>query len=313
MEYISLVKPTKERAPSQYAKAAELGKRKSFLGLFSAHELALIRDNFTLTTWLLLGACIQSLLFLYLPISVSVAPAFVLLGLRIGDVLLMWSGLKHNHYMDGVIPGKTAIHFPDSHGTYTGDPANSEICVIVLAARSNHPLGMFAPGIKTLTDYFNANVKALEASPEEHGLLGMSSWVNAGDRAASSESMVIAYFKNVDYLHKFAHGTSHREGWNWWNKTVEEHPYIGLMHEVYMITKHNWEVVNLNYHPAGLGATSSSVVDQLAEKSSPTQTTSWFSPIVEAQKGRLRSSAGRMGRDGGAGNEKYNDDPYAAA
>lgn len=48
--------------------------------------------------------------------------------------------------------------------------------------------------------------------------------------------MMIGYFKNVDYLHKFAHNTSHRNGWNWWNRTVQEHPYLSIMHEAYQVS-----------------------------------------------------------------------------
>jgi hypothetical protein len=39
----------------------------------------------------------------------------------------------------------------------------------------------------------------------------------------------------------------------------------------------------------------------------------WVHPIIDARKGRLRSSAGRMGKDEGDGNEKYGDDPYAGS
>lgn len=46
------------------------------------------------------------------------------------------------------------------------------------------------------------------------------------------------------------------------------------------------------------------------DTSSPGETTTWFSPIVEAQKGKWRSSSGRMGRSDGSGNAAYGDNPY---
>ena len=39
--------------------------------------------------------------------------------------------------------------------------------------------------------------------------------------------------------------------------------------------------------------------------------TQWVSPIVDAWRGPLRSSRGRMARTDGADNDKYGDDPYA--
>lgn len=112
---------------------------------------------------------------------------------------------------------------------------------------------MLAPGYKQILTFFNANVASLEANPEEQGWLGMSSWLNAGDRSTSSETMLLGYFKNVECLHKFAHGTSHRNGWNWWNRTLKDHPYLSIMHEVYQVPKSSWESIYINFHPSGLG------------------------------------------------------------
>jgi hypothetical protein len=104
------------------------------------------------------------------------------------------------------------------------------------------------------------------------------------------------------------------------------------MHELYQVPKSNWESIYVNYHPTGLGAfpnpptpllfppekntnTTTAATTDLAktpaEDGKGPDVTTWVSPIVDASKGRLRSSAGRMARDMGDGNEKYGDDPYA--
>jgi len=263
----------------------------------------MLRDNFKTSTWILIGACLQSLLLLYLPGTLGLAPAFLWLGWRIADPLLMMAGIRRNIYMDGVIPGKWAVQFPDKERNLEGEPAEEDVCLIFLGARSNHPLGMFAPGYKDIADYFNANIKSLEADPESQGWLGGSGFLNGGDRSTSSEIMMIGYFKNVDYLHKFAHGETHREGWKWWNRIVETHPYLSLMHEVYQVPRKSWEGIYVNYHPTGLAATSHPITNKDGTKY-------WTLPIVDAQKGRMKTSLGRMGRSDGGEHVQYGDDPY---
>lgn len=80
----------------------------------------------------------------------------------------------------------------------------------------------------------------------------MSSWLNFGDRAASNEIMTVSYFRSAAHLHHFARGPSHRAGWDWWNKMVKQHSYMGIMHEIYSAPKRSWENVYINYHPTGL-------------------------------------------------------------
>jgi hypothetical protein len=42
----------------------------------------------------------------------------------------------------------------------------------------------------------------------------------------------------------------------------------------------------------------------------PAQQSVWVSPIVDASRGKLRTSAGRMGLTEGGDNEKYGAEPY---
>ncbi len=81
----------------------------------------------------------------------------------------------------------------------------------------------------------------------------MSSWLNFGDRTATNEMMSISYYRSAAHLQRFAHGPSHRAGWEWWNEMVKKYSYLGIMHEIYSVPKHNWENVYVNYHPTGFG------------------------------------------------------------
>ncbi|KAK2669016.1 Monooxygenase [Fusarium oxysporum f. sp. vasinfectum] len=182
-------------------------------------------------------------------------------------------------------------------GEFSEEPADADVCVIILAARSNHPLGMFAPNYKTLFEFGNKNVADLEANAPENGYLGMPGWLQAGDRLTGSEAMVVGYFKDVSNLHKFAQGSSHRNGWNWWNSIVKDNPHLGIMHEVYMVPKNHWESIYINYHRTVLAATNVAIPASV-EKPGQTMTqedTIWVAPIVESRNGVWKSSKGRMG------------------
>ncbi|KAJ4050858.1 hypothetical protein NW761_014372 [Fusarium oxysporum] len=173
MAITSLLPPSLRRPLSNYAQSANLGSQKSYGGFFSMYEYHMLRNNFRISTWILAGACAQSLLVCLAPHAWSLAPAAVLLGWRLADTLLIVLGVSKNRYLDNNIPGKWAVHFPDSTtGEFSEEPADADVCVIILAARSNHPLGMFAPNYKTLFEFGNKNVADLEANAPENGYLG---------------------------------------------------------------------------------------------------------------------------------------------
>lgn len=131
--------------------------------------------------------------------------------------------------------------------------------------------------------------------------------------------MHIFYFQSMEGLNKFAHGTAHRAGWDWWNRTVKEHPELSMMHELYEVPAGNWENIYLNYWPAGFGKLCQQV--QMSEKGHfssnvnlgsskfPIRKTGsqsyekanhgeseWISNLVDASKMQLETREQRMGR-----------------
>jgi hypothetical protein len=169
--------PSSVRPSSQYALATNLGPVKTGLGAFHgssvtvcpspsflllaqpapiAPDLAsnslvqqLLRDNFTISTWILIGCVIQGLLTLTIRPSLAVLPAFLLLTWGIIDALLMSVGLKQNTWMKDVIVGKFSVAYPaqGEARAIQGQPAdNGPGAVMILGTRSNSPMGMFAPG-----------------------------------------------------------------------------------------------------------------------------------------------------------------------
>lgn len=67
----------------------------------------------------------------------------------------------------------------------------------------------------------------------------------------------------------------------------------------------HWEAVYVNGHPTLLSASTVPIKTPGG--------TQWVSTIVDASKGVLRSSKGRLTMTDGADNEKYNDKSYEEA
>lgn len=170
----------------------------------------MLRDQFSLTTWLCIGAAAQGLLFLAMG-RLAVLPSFLILAYRIFTAYAMSVGWMHNTYMDGVIMKKTSAQFPDAQGKFSSKPADNDVVVFLIGTRCNHPMGALAPGFREMGALFPRMVKDLDEHAEEFGYLGMTSWLNNGNRETQSELLEVGYFRTVEGLHKFAHSEYHRD------------------------------------------------------------------------------------------------------
>lgn len=258
----------------------------------------MMRDQFTIATWLAMGALLQSLTFLLLG-RLALLPAAAYLALRLASTLLAAAGWKHNSLMDGVILGKFSTAFPNSKGVYPSKPADSEIVVFLLGFRNNHPLGILAPGAKEIQDYFMQMIRDLDAGADEFGMLGMTSWRAASTRKTGNEFMQVGYFKTVEGLHAFAHSEEHMKAWRWWNKNVKRWSHMSIYHETYQVPRGNWETIYVNTHLTGLPSSRMKTEDGR-----------WASPVVDAKSGLLKTASGRMARSDAKEHDEMVKDPY---
>jgi hypothetical protein len=255
----------------------------------------------SITTWLALGALLQSFAFLLVG-RIALLPAVAYIIATTANTSAIAAGWKHNPMMDGVIMQKFSTAFPDSKGNYGDKPADTSIAVLNIGFRNNHPLGIFAPGVKQIGDYFAQMVVDLEAHDEEFGLLGMTSWANTAARKTQNELLNVGYFKTVEGLHAFAHSDYHMKAWKWWNANYKQWPHMSIYHEVFHVPKGHWESIYVNSHISGLPSTRVKTEDGL-----------WRSPIVDASRGLLKTSAGRMSRSDATDHDNIGEgwvDPY---
>ena len=211
-----------------------------------------------------------------------------------------------NAYMAQTIHGKATaqIPAPDGSGARTS-LTEQPVVVLLLGIQVNHPLGMFAPGVREIGQQFANMETELREKADEYGLLGASSWRGDNHRATANQSLFIFYFRDVEGVHRFAHGPAHRVGWDAYNKMGHRH--IGFMHETFSVPKKAYESIYLNCAPNLLGATSVKRVQD--DEGNGLDEPEWMSPLVAADKGVMRSTFGRLGRSAGAEQEKYGDIP----
>ena len=71
--------------------------------------------------------------------------------------------------------------------------------------------------------------------------------------AGGNAIVTITYWKDIEHLHAFAQGPTHREGWDWWAAENKKYPHLGIMHETYAVPKGGWENIYQNFQPFGMG------------------------------------------------------------
>ena len=126
----------------------------------------------------------------------------------------------------------------------------------------------------------------------DSGFLGSTSFTRK-DAHGATETLMISYWRSIEHVHKYAHGPLHQKAWRWWDKTLKQHQHIGFMHEVFEAPKGMWEAVYINFQPTMLGATTYLKRNGALEGGKVGD--EWVSGLLDANKGRLRTSVGRRG------------------
>ncbi|KAF4550981.1 Hypothetical protein D9617_15g043350 [Elsinoe fawcettii] len=260
---------------------------------------SMIRAQFNIETWLILGAVGQSLLTLLLPIRLALLPAALFLLLKIASAYATKFSLLPNPHTQGTITTKFSAQLPSSTGDFGSTPARDSLAVFLIGARNNSPLGIMNPQFKKTGDFMAGMLARLESDPDS-GFMGASSWIGT-ERTSNATTMQVMYFRSAADVHAFAHGPLHREAWEWWYKNLAENKDLGIWHELYEVPSGNYESVYAQMAPLGLAATQKRVVVQEGGE----KREGWIYPVVDARKGQLKSSSGRMARSDGRENEKY--------
>ncbi|KIW99490.1 uncharacterized protein Z518_11229 [Rhinocladiella mackenziei CBS 650.93] len=295
MAFKSMLPPSSERPMSQ-SRWPDPTKR----------QLYLLRMNFSISTWLLLGALLQSIVVFIIPRFYAMLPSILILSARLLDTMAITWGWKKNHYLDEAFLHRVSPQIPDEDGNFHQEASDEKVVVFFLGAKGNHPLGFFAPNLKEISGYLGNMIKQCEKDAPDSGFYGGSSWTSQ-DKKGATEFLFISYWRSIDDIHRFAYGPLHREAWDWWNKNSKQSDHLGIHHEMFEVDRKHWEGIYLNFQPTLMGATT--YLRKGDKMVGGTVDDQWISPLVDARGGKLRSSAGRLGREPGQLYEKYESAP----
>jgi hypothetical protein len=96
-----------------------------------------IKQNFNLTTWLALGACVQSILVLLLPTRVALLPAAVLLLAKIVNGILITKGFTRNPSLATPYLKRMTAPIPGSDGSPPETNSDKGVVVFIVGANYN--------------------------------------------------------------------------------------------------------------------------------------------------------------------------------
>ncbi|KAJ5784700.1 uncharacterized protein N7503_009912 [Penicillium pulvis] len=251
-----------------------------------------MRDQLSISSWLLLGAVAQGLAVLALPAFYAILPAMVILSYRVTDTFLMTMGLKRNRFMDNVIMGKFTGQIPNSEGVYSSKPADENVVSFQLITRSNHPLGILAPGAREIATLAQNMYAQLAKERETYGFLGSKTMMGADERSAGNHIITMMYFRNLEGVHRFAHGPIHTDTWNWWNSKGKKYGYLTIAHELYSSPKNQWENIYINGELSGLPGTKVKV--KKFDQDGKEDGWDYMNAAIDARKGNLARQLGRV-------------------
>ncbi|RGP69020.1 hypothetical protein FLONG3_7972 [Fusarium longipes] len=256
----------------------------------SKSEVAfLLKDCLKPQVTIAIGSLIQVALCAILPFRWAVVPPAAAILNSLITTLIQARSTKPNEYDEAIIPGRATAQLPSSSGTFGSEPSANSVVVFHLGIQANHPLGLAAPGMKEISKYYTAMLKDLESHREEYGLLSYSNW--RGDERSSNNTLLIIYhFRDLDGLHRFAHGDIHRKGWDYFNKTKPQH--IGIFHETYSVPAREYENIYVNCHPVLMGRATVKTTPVGKEEEDR-----WMNTLVSADMPALKTQYARMSRD----------------
>ena len=271
----------------------------------------LILNNVSLSSWLLIGGVIQTALAYFVPSYYILIPALLVLLGRFSYTLLITFHIVPNPYLKDSILSRASAQVPDLDGNFSDQAASEKVVCFHLGSKYNHPLGPFAPNVKELADRFDVMNRELDHNIATNGFLGGSTFWSLNPDGLLELSW-ISYWRSIEAIHNFAYGPEHRAGWDWWNSLTEkESKHIGINHEIFSAEPGQWEAIYVNHQPTLLGATT--YLKKGDKMIGGTVDDQYIRGLMDARKGKLRSSAGRLGWQPERLYEKYDRVPPKVA
>lgn len=182
-----------------------------------------LRDQFSTTTWLLIGASLQTACFALLPFRYAATLPLGGLAYLITRTTLQTTQWINHHPSPPLIKGRYTARPPSS--ILATDP--QPVVVFILGFQSSHPLGRLGPGAKEVGDYFQGIMKDAAAQRETTGYLGTSSPMLTMDGGSDNALITISYWSNLAKLEEYSKRGIHLKALKWWSEMSPKYPHLG--------------------------------------------------------------------------------------
>ncbi|EPE36452.1 hypothetical protein GLAREA_05790 [Glarea lozoyensis ATCC 20868] len=206
--------------------------------------------DFSVATWLALGAGLQLLSQTLMPMNLAFwLPLIYLLQL----VIRVWIACRNifTGSFKGIRFGRWSTQFSEPSEGSKKTATSDGVVMFLLGARINHPLGKLAPGSPEIDKVFKDMWKEAEANSDEWSYLGRSATLFDTSDSQGVTAFWLSYWKDLEGLQKFATSAAHNLGRNAYN--AGKYRYMGIFHETYYSPKGCWETIYGNMPPIGLG------------------------------------------------------------
>ncbi|KAI4157352.1 MAG: hypothetical protein LQ342_008346 [Letrouitia transgressa] len=208
-------------------------------------------QDFSMQTWLALGAASQLFALAWLPSSFSFWLPLAWLAYRLMRTALDSWNVYHSRLWSRVMQGQWMGQLPEPEKLSEASETSEGVVMFLLGARLNHPLGKLGPGAVQVNEVFNDMWREAEQNSSKWGYLGRTATLVDFSDTERAPTIWISYWKDLKGLQKFSEGAAHRLGQNMYNS--KKLPFVGIMHETYYAPKGCWETIYDNMPPWGLG------------------------------------------------------------
>lgn len=247
-------------------------------------------------SWALIGASLQALaVYLFSSGRYILLISTLALLFKLANMLLQAYNVIPNPLLENVIEGRTTALVPDQETGEITTAAGEKIVVLHLGAKSNSPFGFFHSQFQKVGEYLE-DMNTIMDKGDVNGFLGQTTFFRQDERGAT-EVVLISYWRSIEDLWSFAHSGVHREAWTWWEKTIKQNGAVGIHHEIFEADAKNWENLYVNFQPTMMGATTFLRKKNGEKLQGGVVADEFVSPLVDARRGKLAKSSGRMGRE----------------
>jgi hypothetical protein len=102
-----------------------------------SYNFTLLKDELSLTAWLVIGAAGQLLVTFLAPAKYALVPVGLTFAILAIDFITQLLGLQKSVYLKDAVMGRHAVLFPNEDGSRPDKMASQSVAIFMIGIRSN--------------------------------------------------------------------------------------------------------------------------------------------------------------------------------